>query len=313
MTKIIHSFKYSHSTNLGDEVQTLAALNLIKKLGLKFGGVVERDNPQSTSPINLLINGFIWPSALTSILNSPNVNPIFSNFHLADSCGAQDLMKNAAALNKLAPIGGRDRWTTQQLKKAKIDAFFNYCLTLTFARRKSEPIKGKIFVVGLDAFVPIPKELNRQGLHYITHESVNVYSHDTKMRMAQELLDLYKEKAKLVITSKLHCALPCVAMGIPVLLFGNHEAYRLKLAEEVIPIHPYVVLDDVYTALKILPYPNSYKIKYFVKKTAKKIRWHMKYQHHLKHKIDWDPQPPDIEELKEKIIKATGEQIQRLT
>lgn len=309
--KNIYCLSYRDSTNLGDEVQTLAAINVLKKLGLKCEGFVDRDYPAVTKQVNLLVNGFIQQQNIAGKTQNDKINPIFNNFHL-NHIDQRTLAKSLEQLKKHSPIGCRDRWTYDLLKKHGVDAFFNHCLTLTFDRRKNEPENGKVFVVDLDSFVPIPKEIKRKGLHYVSQEAVNNYSHDTKMRMAQELLDRYRAEASLVITSKLHCALPCVAMGIPVILFGNHEEPRLKLAEEVIPVHPYVVLDDVYTNMKLLPYIKLFRIKYFVKRLLKKVKWHIKYRHHLKHKIDWNPQPIDIEELKETIINNTGKQLQTL-
>ncbi len=310
--KNIYCLSYKASTNLGDEIQTLAALNVLKKLGIKCDGFVDRDNPQITDKVNLLVNGFIPQSSLESKISNDNINPIFNNFHLNYRCLDNTLSKSINQLKRFAPIGCRDRGTHDLLQKHDVDSFFNYCLTLTFERRKKEPNNGKIVVVDLDSFVPIPKNIKKKERMYVTHEAVNHYSHSTKMIMAQELLDLYRDQASLVITSKLHCALPCVAMGIPVILFGDHTEPRMKLAEEVIPIHPYVVLDDVYTAAKLLPYINKRKIKYFIKKLRWKIKWYFKYRKHLKNNIDWDPQPINIEDLKKQIIKNTGEQIKKL-
>lgn len=308
----IHCLSYAASTNLGDEVQTLAALHILKKIGVKCCGFIDRDNPQSTEKINLFVNGFIPQTSIYKLSQNPSVKPIFNNFHIAQILDRRRLGDSFKKLKPFSPIGCRDRWTTDLLKTKGIDAFFNHCLTLTFDRRTKEPKNGKIFMVDLDGFIPLPKEIKKKQLIYITHESVNHYSHKTKMSMAQELLNLYRDEASLVITSKLHCALPCVAMGIPVILFGDHYDPRLKLAEEVIPIHPYVVLDDTYTRDKLLPYILKHQKKIFKNMLEKKIKWHIKYRKHLKHNIDWDPQPIDIEHLKKKIINNTREQIEKL-
>jgi Polysaccharide pyruvyl transferase len=36
---------------------------------------------------------------------------------------------------------------------------------------------------------------------------------------AEQLLELYRSRAKLIVTTLLHCALPAIAMGIPVVVF----------------------------------------------------------------------------------------------
>jgi exopolysaccharide biosynthesis predicted pyruvyltransferase EpsI len=63
------------------------------------------------------------------------------------------------------------------------------------------------------------------------------------MIIAQEYLDRYRKEAKLVITSRLHCALPCIAMGIPVIVMGDHRDKRLQLVEEFTKIHPYFAIN----------------------------------------------------------------------
>ncbi|WP_141082403.1 polysaccharide pyruvyl transferase family protein [Campylobacter devanensis] len=40
-------------------------------------------------------------------------------------------------------------------------------------------------------------------------------------RKTEDLLQTYKNKAKLIATSALHCAAPCTAMGIPVILIAK--------------------------------------------------------------------------------------------
>ena len=36
-----------------------------------------------------------------------------------------------------------------------------------------------------------------------------------------------------MVTSRLHCALPCIAMGIPVIFFGNPLDYRVSIIGEL--------------------------------------------------------------------------------
>src|SRR5690606_24210023 len=45
----------------------------------------------------------------------------------------------------------------------------------------------------------------------------------TRFATAKELLKYYRDEAGLVITSRIHCAMPCAAMGIPVVYTGVRE------------------------------------------------------------------------------------------
>jgi hypothetical protein len=56
---------------------------------------------------------------------------------------------------------------------------------------------------------------------------------ENKLKQAQALLEYYRDHAGLVITTRLHCALPCVAMGIPVVFFSDPFDYRVSVAESV--------------------------------------------------------------------------------
>ena len=44
----------------------------------------------------------------------------------------------------------------------------------------------------------------------------------------------------MVITSKLHCAMPCLAMGIPVVFIGKPDDYRTQILRDMgLEIQPY--------------------------------------------------------------------------
>ena len=74
-------------------------------------------------------------------------------------------------------------------------------------------------------------ERYKNKIKFITHFSKEMKSQTSQKRMSEvkHLLDRYK-KAKVVFTSLIHCALPCVAMGTPVVFvdagFNNNMAKR---------------------------------------------------------------------------------------
>jgi hypothetical protein len=43
------------------------------------------------------------------------------------------------------------------------------------------------------------------------------------MRIAGELLDFYRRRAARVVTTRIHCAMPCFAMGIPTVFVGARD------------------------------------------------------------------------------------------
>ena len=313
MTTKIHSLSYSHSTNLGDEIQTIAATRLIQNTGFEQGGFLDRNTLHTTAHCNVLCNGYFEHSKLQALFQD-NINPIISNLHIFWD-GTPPILQPeiVTQLKAHAPIGCRDRHTMSILKAHGIDCFFNYCLTLTLPRRETTVQDGKIFLVDLDSFLPLPESMRKYDkIECLTHDSGNIYCHDTKMLLAQELLDRYKNEAELVITSRLHCALPCIAMGIPVLLFADPNSERMKLATEIIPIHPYNFINNIHTIQISNSYPTLRILKKFVKQVLiKKPFFRIKYASYYRHEIDWAPQAPDLEPLKEKIINDTTTMIKR--
>ena len=62
----------------------------------------------------------------------------------------------------------------------------------------------------------LPASLGR--FTYLTHYTGDRDFQRNKVR-AFEMLELYRTRAKLIVTTMLHCALPAIAMGIPVIVF----------------------------------------------------------------------------------------------
>ncbi len=291
----MHVLSYTNTYNLGDEIQSLAAIHTLKKLGINHAGFVDIRNPEAPKGTNLLINGFVPDNSLE--MKAKGINLIFNNLHIHSQ--DQDILsKRIEILRGYQPIGCRDKPTTDLLNESGIESFFNYCLTLTFDRRKKEPINGKIFINDIYKYINLPLRFRRQKIYRTIHAIHCTDSFTIRMQKAQKTLDLYRDEAKLVITSRLHCALPCIAMGVPVILLAKHDNHRLGLAAEFIPIYGMNVQQGYLSF-------------------GSKIKWllshYVESSLYYNHKIDWDPQPLDIEHIKEKILATTKEQINRFT
>ena len=139
-------------------------------------------------------------------------------------------------------IGCRDLYTLEFCQRLWLNAYFSRCLTLTLPKREPKPSQNKVFFVGLsDEFLPfIPKEIRERA------ESVNqqTFMPDFLIRksfqnVAQNLLERYKNEAKLIITSALHCAAPCTAMGIPAILCrqNDEQLTRFSALDKILPIY----------------------------------------------------------------------------
>ena len=113
-----------------------------------------------------------------------------------------------------------------------IKTHVTYCLTLTFPKREQQPLNGKIIVVDLPHNL-LPQYIHKQAAYYSHSLPGNGYRESLKRILARELLNIYHKQARLVITSRLHCLLPCIAMEIPVIFFGNPDDYRISWVTEL--------------------------------------------------------------------------------
>ena len=140
------------------------------------------------------------------------------------------------------PIGCRDEATARAFRSIGVDSFFSGCLTLTLPTRGLPRSDTVVFVDPFgpfphNAFNPmlwfsLPRELRRTS-ERVTHLSVG-RNIDKRLARVESTLGIY-EQAGLVITSRLHVALPCIALKTPFIFISNdHRSYRLEGYEKLI-------------------------------------------------------------------------------
>jgi len=159
-----------------------------------------------------------WPPA-------EKIQPIFLSFHVTPSAASYILSeKGIQYLRSHQPIGCRDLYTKELLESHDIQAWFSGCLTATLPARRGISRKDHVFLV--DLYNPVIQPTVLKALKNIGIENVKFRTHDirvgrrrpaARLYLADKLLAQYCS-AKVVVTSRLHCAIPCVSMGIPVLL-----------------------------------------------------------------------------------------------
>lgn len=227
------SFVFPRNENLGDQIQALAAERLLPRVDAWFDrdGLSAVDAP---GRFVTLMNGWFsdrpqnWPPL-------PSIIPVFVGFHLTESA-AKSYLRFPEYFRRYAPIGCRDRGTQQLLLNARLAAHVTYCPTLTFPPRLRKPRTGTVFIVD-GRKLAIPRSI-RKGAVEISHIIPKFHSDQTKMTLATELLDAYRTQARLVITTRIHSALPCIAMGIPVIYFGKLGNYRQSIIKDIgVPFH----------------------------------------------------------------------------
>ena len=138
------------------------------------------------------------------------------------------------------PIGARDTMTLEKLLERNISAYFSACLTLTWdpnIRLRSPQPRSQVLVIDSVGYTLatlvnlVPEEILKSCKAYSVNlayvDNQGVHSRPTFHQPFQfaygNLLQI--ARAKLVITSRIHVALPCVALGTPViftLIDGAH-------------------------------------------------------------------------------------------
>lgn len=228
---------YNSSMNLGDEIQSIAAIEQFRAHNKSVTENIDRDTRSISSDETLVCsyNGWfdgdycLWPP-------SGNVKPLFISFHInevpKEPCYAS-IEKYKTVMTSLidpkfkeyymehSPIYTRDRHTEGKLCSIGVNAKFLGCLTMTLPSPQISLDKREgVYIVDVEAesYGKIPEAIRTSALR-VTHVSQSV-DRQEKMVQAHHLLSLY-QRAKLVVTSRLHCILPCLAFNTPVILLFN--------------------------------------------------------------------------------------------
>lgn len=159
-----------------------------------------------------------WPPAR-------GINPVMISMHVEPQL--YPLFTSPASLDYLrahAPVGARDSATQELLLNHGVVALLSRCLTLTMQRqRRPGPPQCDVLVVDVDkrsrALQALPKGLRvcYRSPKYLDGGSGARFDGVLRYTMAYELLQDYGS-ARVVVTSRLHSAMPAASMGVPVLL-----------------------------------------------------------------------------------------------
>jgi polysaccharide pyruvyl transferase WcaK-like protein len=163
-----------------------------------------------------------------------NIYPIYLSYHISNIKNIDSITLNN--LKKNEPIGCRDKFTQKYLQKKGINSYFSSCLTTTldinFAVNQIERTNDIIFVdfrfgefPKADKFIKSLKAYNFSNIKYKRHMIKSQYSHLQRFKIAKQLLDQYA-RAKLVISTRIHGALPCLALKTPIIFVNKKYDIR---------------------------------------------------------------------------------------
>lgn len=244
--------------NVGDNVQSLAAKQYLPQVDQFLNRETLAD--YKGEKIKLIMNGWFTHN-IHNWVPSEDIIPLFVSFHINNTAAPHMLSENGIAyLKKHEPIGCRDQFSVDTLKAKGIDAYFTGCLTLTLDNYKVDDSQrtdeiyivdplysyptyekvtydykrflrsiqnGNLFKIGkkqkhIKNF--IDSDLLKKAIYINQEPPAKTYTDAQKFEMAEAILKKYA-KAKLVITSRIHCALPCLAMGTPVIFVNGFDSF----------------------------------------------------------------------------------------
>ncbi|MCY4162223.1 MAG: polysaccharide pyruvyl transferase family protein [Flavobacteriaceae bacterium] len=247
---------YPHSQNLGDWIQSLIITYVWHQEFMECDR--EQLDGYRGSKVKLICNGWFlenpqkWPP-------SNDITPLFISFHITPKA-IKELTKpeSIAYFKKFEPIGCRDFHTRDLLHQYGVKSYFSGCITLAYEKQffklENVPSSGIVVASALDRLKPtihprknaisfvlevmkLPlkfwkyqwavKRLN-QKLKKIDKPIIKLSQIISIKRLKTEnpkqlAMDYLKKiaHAELVITSRIHTALPAVAMNIPVLFLDD--------------------------------------------------------------------------------------------
>ncbi|MBL4703709.1 MAG: polysaccharide pyruvyl transferase family protein [Flavobacteriales bacterium] len=264
MKYYVIAYKYSrfrNVINLGDDMQSLAIEDMLKQLSIEEDQLdyIARSemgvrNPSREKGIFIpATGGLAWntyPAKEDLPINDYNLRVLYFGTRIPE--GMFDAMRHydafIASMKKYEPIGCRDVATRDYLRSLGIKAFFTKCVSLGLDYRDKDVKGNKIFIVDIpDNINDIIKESMpskllekteylRQKMNAPSSARGQMSDNDALYinQLAKERLDLYKHEAMLVITSRIHVAMPCAAMGIPVIFYDKANNSRSAVVSSVL-------------------------------------------------------------------------------
>ena len=212
--------------NIGDYIQSLAAFQYLPKNC--FPILIERDSFQfyHGPKIKLIING--WFKIIEgNKFTSKEIIPLYLSYHI-NNLNDERMIQH---LKNFEPIGCRDTYTYELLLKNGIKSYFSSCLTTTLDINyyKGDNFRTEEIIFTdfqfrkfpkVNKFLKSLKAYNFTDITYLTHRFRTNISHLERFRIANNYLKKYS-RAKLVITTRIHAALPCLSLKTPVILVNK--------------------------------------------------------------------------------------------
>lgn len=235
--------------NIGDTIMSLGVRNIYKKMGIEDKDIVEVDVYHLSSYDGEYV---ILPMASWIDYNegafplSKKIIPIFLGIHCVSENGTA---KELNSYRNFGPFGCRDEATMEVLRKNGLEAYIFGCLSFQSVElRKKAAQQTKVFLTEIpeELYEYMPESIKKDSVvlnHVFDYPNLDYKKGALKeIDLAKKYLSRYRDEARLVITTRLHCALPCISMGIPVIVVRASEKRGSRL-----PDHRFCGFDKLFS------------------------------------------------------------------
>ena len=249
--------------NAGDIVQTLAIDLIYEQMGIPkediIGIPMEELGSYSGEKVVLPLDGYFrYSREYPAFPTSSDIIPVFLGVYST----SKQYLKHKSFWQNNGPVGCRDEASFSAMNKMGIEAYLTGCMTVLFPKREEKKERNKVFLV--DAYKTVEQFLPTDLLdcvERITHDlpvdstkdnhTVAIECEET----ARNLYNRYRDEAKLVVTSRLHCAVPCIAMGIPTIVVKDSYDERFSWLEKL----TYLYTEDEFDKIDWYPEPVDFE------------------------------------------------------
>lgn len=249
--------------NIGDDIQSFVASTLVTP-----SYIINRDNYEKVydyetgepvelkEEVNLIMNGWFmhgpdWvgnDKPMNNVkfpIKNNLITPIFISTCLSHGCPKLFENESIEYLKKYSPILCRDMSTLNKMKEYDISAEYFGCLTQLLnidnvdnSEEYESMYKDTTFFVSANQydmykFNFIGNVGNKVIVEHYIDELKFIENPRERINAAHDLLMKYKY-AKKIYTTRLHCFLPCISMGLDVEYIGEKD-YRTKELISKIP------------------------------------------------------------------------------
>lgn len=274
----------SQHINVGDIMQWEGLKYIYKRMGIPGEEIVEIDREflkeYDGEYVLLPINGYFDNAFKINYFPiSRKIIPVFIGIHAI----SEDVIERLRLYRDFGPFGCRDVETMKAMRRAGLDAYVSGCLSICREREVFSEVeeRDKVYLIDVpeEAYEFIPEHILQNCVKLpstFTYFSEEGYSENNTTEAKEYMNMLYtemKNKAKFVITKRLHVSLPLMAMGIPVITLLPMDLMDCRFSG----------LNRILNCYTIADYPY----------------------------IDWNPKALDIEELKEQTIQCAKNMIER--